>query len=51
MELGANYYIMKPFDLNKLADWIRQMMNPPKNKQWQCYLQPQREQKKYEIWM
>ena len=30
VELGANYYIMKPFDLDKLADRIRQMMNPPK---------------------
>ncbi|HOA41118.1 MAG TPA: sporulation transcription factor Spo0A [Halanaerobiales bacterium] len=30
VELGANYYIMKPFDLDKLAERIRQMMKPPK---------------------
>lgn len=30
VELGANYYIMKPFDLDKLVDRIHQMMNPPK---------------------
>ncbi len=30
VELGANYYIMKPFDLDKLVDRIYQMMNPPK---------------------
>ncbi len=29
VELGANYYIMKPFDLDKLVDRIRQMMKPP----------------------
>ncbi|NLJ84275.1 MAG: sporulation transcription factor Spo0A [Halanaerobiaceae bacterium] len=30
VELGASYYIMKPFDLDKLAERIRQMMKPPK---------------------
>lgn len=30
VELGANYYIMKPFDLDKLVERIRQMMKPPK---------------------
>ncbi|MFW5999266.1 MAG: sporulation transcription factor Spo0A [Halanaerobiaceae bacterium] len=29
VELGANYYIMKPFDLDKLMDRINQLMNPP----------------------
>lgn len=29
VELGANYYIMKPFDLDKLVDRISQLMNPP----------------------
>ena len=29
VELGANYYIMKPFDLDKLVDRIKQMMKPP----------------------
>ncbi|MFW6281889.1 MAG: sporulation transcription factor Spo0A [bacterium] len=29
VELGANYYIMKPFDLDKLVDRINQMMNGP----------------------
>ncbi|MFW6021939.1 MAG: sporulation transcription factor Spo0A [Halanaerobiaceae bacterium] len=29
VELGANYYIMKPFDLDKLVDRINQMMKPP----------------------
>ncbi len=29
VELGANYYIMKPFDLDKLVERIEQMMNPP----------------------
>lgn len=29
VELGANYYIMKPFDLDKLVDRIKQMMHPP----------------------
>ncbi len=29
VELGANYYIMKPFDLDKLVDRIKQMINPP----------------------
>lgn len=27
VELGADYYIMKPFDLEKLVDRIKQMMN------------------------
>ena len=27
VELGANYYIMKPFDLSKLVDRINQMIN------------------------
>ncbi len=27
VELGANYYIMKPFDLSKLIDRIKQMVN------------------------
>jgi len=30
VELGADYYVMKPFDLDKLAERIRQMMKPPK---------------------
>lgn len=30
VELGANYYIMKPFDLEKLVDRIHQLMNPTK---------------------
>src|SRR5690554_3041443 len=29
VELGANYYIMKPFDLDKLMDRINQLMDPP----------------------
>lgn len=29
VELGANYYIMKPFDLEKLIDRIKQMMDEP----------------------
>lgn len=29
VELGANYYIMKPFDLDKLVNRINQMMNGP----------------------
>jgi len=29
VELGANYYIMKPFDLDKLAERIRQLISPP----------------------
>jgi two-component system response regulator (stage 0 sporulation protein A) len=29
VELGANYYIMKPFDLDKLVDRINQLMSPP----------------------
>lgn len=29
VELGANYYIMKPFDLDKLVERIRQLMEPP----------------------
>jgi len=29
VELGANYYIMKPFDLDKLAERIRQLIKPP----------------------
>ncbi|MFP4660876.1 MAG: sporulation transcription factor Spo0A [Halanaerobiales bacterium] len=29
VELGANYYIMKPFDLDKLVERITQMMKPP----------------------
>ncbi|MEJ6950120.1 sporulation transcription factor Spo0A, partial [Natronospora cellulosivora (SeqCode)] len=29
VELGANYYIMKPFDLDKLVERISQMMNAP----------------------
>lgn len=28
VELGANYYIMKPFDLEKLVDRIQQLMAP-----------------------
>jgi len=28
VELGANYYIMKPFDLDKLVDRINQLMTP-----------------------
>jgi two-component system response regulator (stage 0 sporulation protein A) len=28
VELGANYYILKPFDLDKLASRIEQLMNP-----------------------
>lgn len=28
VELGASYYIMKPFDLEKLVDRIGQLMNP-----------------------
>ncbi len=28
VELGANYYIMKPFDLDKLAERIRQLVEP-----------------------
>jgi two-component system response regulator (stage 0 sporulation protein A) len=28
VELGANYYIMKPFDLEKLVDRIQQLMTP-----------------------
>ncbi|AZR73512.1 sporulation transcription factor Spo0A [Anoxybacter fermentans] len=30
VELGANYYIMKPFDLEKLVERIDQLMNPVK---------------------
>ncbi len=30
VELGDNYYIMKPFDLEKLVDRIDQLMNPTK---------------------
>ncbi|ACL69416.1 sporulation transcription factor Spo0A [Halothermothrix orenii] len=29
VELGANYYIMKPFDLDKLVERINQLMTPP----------------------
>lgn len=29
VELGANYYIMKPFDLNKLVERINQLMSSP----------------------
>ncbi|AZO95638.1 sporulation transcription factor Spo0A [Iocasia frigidifontis] len=29
VELGANYYIMKPFDLDKLVERIDQLMTPP----------------------
>ncbi len=29
VELGASYYIMKPFDLDKLLERIKQMINPP----------------------
>ncbi|MGM0602620.1 MAG: sporulation transcription factor Spo0A [Bacillota bacterium] len=29
VELGASYYIMKPFDLDRLFDRIKQMVNPP----------------------
>ncbi|KXS42026.1 MULTISPECIES: sporulation transcription factor Spo0A [unclassified Candidatus Frackibacter] len=28
VELGANYYILKPFDLDKLVNRIKQLMNP-----------------------
>ncbi len=31
ISLGANYYIMKPFDLDKLVDRIRQMVTPADN--------------------
>lgn len=30
VELGANYYIMKPFDLEKLVERVEQLMNPVK---------------------
>ncbi|HHV72474.1 MAG TPA: sporulation transcription factor Spo0A [Clostridia bacterium] len=29
VELGADYYVLKPFDLNVLTDRIRQMVNSP----------------------
>lgn len=29
VELGANYYIMKPFDLDKLVERVNQLMTPP----------------------
>lgn len=29
VELGASYYIMKPFNLDKLSHRIKQLMNPP----------------------
>jgi two-component system, response regulator, stage 0 sporulation protein A len=29
VELGANYYIMKPFDLDKLVERIKQLIKPP----------------------
>ena len=29
IELGVHYYIMKPFDLDKLAERIRQLISPP----------------------
>ncbi|MFW5786729.1 MAG: sporulation transcription factor Spo0A [Halanaerobiales bacterium] len=34
VELGANYYIMKPFDLDKLADRIKQMMQSSKEEEF-----------------
>jgi two-component system response regulator (stage 0 sporulation protein A) len=31
VNLGVDYYILKPFDLEKLADRIKQIMNPAQN--------------------
>ncbi len=36
VELGANYYIMKPFDLGKLVDRIKQMMNNSDKENKEC---------------